>query len=197
MTQRQSTSAKSERTRRRIVTAAAAAYRERGIERTGVRDVMKRAGLTQGGFYFHFRDKDELFAEASRQAVTTTAEWLFRAAEAASPGKQLRAFIDTYLSREHRDSPGSGCMISALGCEVARGERRLRAVFSGRTLIMLERLAPYLPGATAAERRQKAGVLLASMAGVLMASRVLTDSSQSDRLLEGARQFFAASFAEV
>jgi hypothetical protein len=56
-------------------------------------------------------------------------------------------------------------------------------------LITVERLAPYLPGATAAERRQKAGVL--------MASRVLTDSLQSDRLLEGARQFFAAGFAEV
>ena len=54
---------------------------------------------------------------------------------------------------------------------------------------MLERLAPYVPGATGAERRQKAGVL--------MACRVLADSEQSDRLLEGARQFFATRCAEV
>jgi hypothetical protein len=45
------------------------------------------------------------------------------------------------------------------------------------------------PGATAAARRQKAGVL--------MASRVLADSEQCDKLLEGARQFFATRFAEV
>ncbi|MFZ9681991.1 MAG: TetR/AcrR family transcriptional regulator, partial [Cephaloticoccus sp.] len=44
-------------TRRRIVAAASAAFRERGVEGTGVDEVMRRAGLPHGGFYAHFRDK--------------------------------------------------------------------------------------------------------------------------------------------
>jgi TetR/AcrR family transcriptional repressor of nem operon len=67
-----SSALKSERTRQRIVSAAAATYRERGIRGTGVREIMKRAGLTQGGFYFHFPDKDSLFREASREAALSS-----------------------------------------------------------------------------------------------------------------------------
>ena len=55
-------------TRRRIVEAASQAFRERGVTETGVDEVMRRAGLTHGGFYAHFRDKTELIAEACRSA---------------------------------------------------------------------------------------------------------------------------------
>ena len=49
-------------TSRRILDAASAAFRERGLATTGVDEVMRRAGLTHGGFYAHFRDKTELVA---------------------------------------------------------------------------------------------------------------------------------------
>jgi TetR/AcrR family transcriptional regulator, transcriptional repressor for nem operon len=71
MTTRPLPATKSERTRRRIVRAAAREYRLHGIDGIGVRDIMKRAGLTQGGFYFHFPDKESLFEEASREAVVS------------------------------------------------------------------------------------------------------------------------------
>jgi TetR/AcrR family transcriptional repressor of nem operon len=189
-------SSKSERTRRRIVDAAARAYREHGLEGVGVREIMKRAGLTQGGFYFHFPDKEALFNEASREATVSLAAAYVDIAERAAPGKKLRAFIDAYLSAEHRQHPESGCLVSALASEVARGDRKVRAAFSKNVAITLERLAPYLPGATAAERTQKAGLLLASMAGVLMVARMLSDPAASDSLLAGARQFFSAAFGE-
>jgi TetR/AcrR family transcriptional repressor of nem operon len=197
MAHRKSAGAKSERTRRRIVSAAAAAYREQGISGVGVRDIMKRAGLTQGGFYFHFPDKDALFPEAAWDASAGLATMLLERAEAAPPGKRLQAIIDTYLSREHRDHPGSGCMMAALGSEVARNDRKARASFCERANIMLERIAGYFPGATSVERRQNAAVLMPSMAGVLIASRVLTDPAASDLLLERAREFFAASFPDT
>src|ERR1051325_655142 len=55
-------------TRRRILEAASQAFRERGVAETGVDEVMRRAGLTHGGFYSHFRDKSELVAEACTSA---------------------------------------------------------------------------------------------------------------------------------
>jgi TetR/AcrR family transcriptional repressor of nem operon len=197
MAVRKAAPSKSERTRRRIMNAATAAYRQRGIDGVGVRDIMKRAGLTQGGFYFHFPDKEALFNEASRDAATALAGAYVGIVESAPAGKKLKAFIDAYLSAEHRDHPESGCMMSALGSELARSDRKLRVAFTKTTAIILDKLAPYFPGATSAERFQRAGLLLASMAGVLMVSRVLSDPARSDALLARARQFFSASFTDV
>jgi AcrR family transcriptional regulator len=60
---------KIEMTRQRIVGAASAAFRECGLVGVGLLEVMSRAGLTQGGFYFHFRNKEELFREAALQSL--------------------------------------------------------------------------------------------------------------------------------
>ena len=195
MKARQDPSAKRERTRRRIVEAAAAAYREHGLDGVGVREIMKRAGLTQGGFYFHFADKNELFAEASREAALGGVAEFMKLADRAPPARQLGAFIDAYLSADHRDNPGAGCMMSALGGEAGR-DPKLRALFNDAVGPLLQRVSTYMPGETPAERRNKAGLLMASMAGVLMVSRVLADSTSSDRLLAAARRFFTASFSE-
>ncbi len=48
----------------RILGAAARMVRERGVEATAVADVMEAAGMTNGGFYRHFRSKDEMIALA-------------------------------------------------------------------------------------------------------------------------------------
>ena len=57
------------KTRERIVTAAAAEFRQHGIAATGLADLMKAAGLTHGGFYRHFASKDQLVAEACSAAI--------------------------------------------------------------------------------------------------------------------------------
>jgi TetR/AcrR family transcriptional repressor of nem operon len=188
------TGLKSEQTRKRIVQAAAAAYREHGIDGVGVRDIMKRAGLTQGGFYFHFADKDELFKEASREAALGSIEKFAGYADSAPPGKKLQAFIDGYLSAEHRDHPETGCMMSALGGEVGRVDPKRRAAFNDGVGVLLALVSKYVAGETTAERRQNAGLLMASLAGVLMVARVLDDPKSSDRLLANARRFFSEAF---
>jgi TetR/AcrR family transcriptional repressor of nem operon len=186
--------AKSGRTRRKIVSAAAAAYRERGIDGVGVRDIMQRAGLTQGGFYFHFSDKDALLAEASRDGFETSTGWLLECVCTAAPERRLQAFIDAYLSPWHRDHPEAGCMMAALASEVARRDRKTRQEFTASASRMIDRIAPYLAGQNADEQRQNAGLMLSAMSGVLMVSRVLANRARSDALLETARQFFSANF---
>lgn len=189
-----SIAAKSDRTRRRILGAAATAFREHGVERVGVRDVMKRAGLTRGGFYFHFADKDALLAEAIRDAAQSNAATHVSWAEDAPAGRKLQAFVEGYLSEEHRDRPEAGCVVAALGGEIRRANARQRKAFTEGIDATLTRIAGYLPGATSAERRAKAELLMSSMAGVLMVARVLSDRARSNALLAAARQFYAASF---
>lgn len=186
--------AKSDRTRRRILGAAATAFREHGVDQVGVRDVMKRAGLTRGGFYFHFADKDALLAEALREAARSNAATHVSWAEGAPEGRKLQAFVDCYLSEEHRDQPELGCMVAALGGEIGRANAKQRKAFTEGIDVTLERIAGYVSGATPAERLAKAGLLMSSMAGVLMASRALSDRTRSDALLAAGRQFFAKSF---
>ncbi len=194
---RQAEAPKSQRTRRKIVRAAAAAYRERGIDGVGVRDIMMRAGLTQGGFYFHFADKAALFREASVEGFEGSVEWLLDHPGTSPSERQLEAFIDAYLSARHRDHPESGCMMAALAGDIARSDRKLRKEFTAGALAMLDRIAPHLAGENPVERRQKAGLMLASMAGVLMVSRVLADRAMSDMLLAKAREFYRANFCQA
>lgn len=185
---------KSDRTRRRILGAAAAAFREHGVDRVGLRDVMKRAGLTRGGFYFHFTDKDALLAEATREAAQSNAAAHVSWAEGAPKGRKLQAFVERYLSEEHRDHPELGCLVAALGGDIGRANARQRKSFTAGIDVVLKRIAAYVPGATLAERRARAGLLISSMAGVLMVSRALSDRSRSDALLAAARQFYSSSF---
>jgi TetR/AcrR family transcriptional repressor of nem operon len=56
--------------RERILDAAAQLFRERGFEGIGLADLMKKAGLTHGGFYGHFASKDDLIAQASARELT-------------------------------------------------------------------------------------------------------------------------------
>lgn len=57
------------KSRKRILDAAARLIRENGVEATSVADVMTAAGMTHGGFYRHFANKDELVRAAFQEAV--------------------------------------------------------------------------------------------------------------------------------
>src|SRR5881392_4417068 len=105
--------------RERIVETAAQLFRERGFEGIGVADLMKEAGLTHGGFYGHFSSKDDLIAEASARALMHSLALFSTVAErgAADP---LSAIAAAYLTGRHRDNPGEGCLLAALGSDVSR-----------------------------------------------------------------------------
>src|SRR6202011_6137400 len=55
--------------RERIVETASRLFREKGVDGVGVDAIMSGAGLTHGGFYGHFRSKDDLSAEAVVRAL--------------------------------------------------------------------------------------------------------------------------------
>ena len=105
--------------RERILDAAAQLFRERGFEGIGVADLMKEAGLTHGGFYGHFSSKDDLIAQASARELTRSLAHWSKVGERAS-GDRLSAIAAVYLTSTHRDNPGAGCVLAALGPDVSR-----------------------------------------------------------------------------
>jgi TetR/AcrR family transcriptional regulator, transcriptional repressor for nem operon len=179
-----------------ILSVAARSFREHGADISGIGTVMKKVGLTKGGFYRHFESKDDLFVEAVTRAFDEMGRGMVEAAESAPKGQALRAMIERYLSTRHANSPGSGCVLSALGPELARKPLPVRRRVESALDAYRERLLPYVPGRTREERLTKCRVLFSSMAGVLMMARITSDPQLREQRLAEARAFFVASFAE-
>ena len=78
-----------------ILSVAARSFREHGGESSGIGTVMKKVGLTKGGFYRHFKSKDDLFVEAVARALDETGRGLLEVAKSAPEGQALRAIINT------------------------------------------------------------------------------------------------------
>src|SRR5437764_13746058 len=106
-------------TRDRIVRNAARKLRAEGLSGPGVASVMKSSGLTVGGFYKHFRSKDELLADALAQAFSDS-EKVYSSLQSVPRQERWKEIVRLYLSREHYDCPDTGCPVAPL----ARGIRR-------------------------------------------------------------------------
>jgi len=182
-------------TRRRIVAAASAAFRERGVENTGVDEVMRRAGLTHGGFYAHFSDKAELVAEACAEAFDGALGNLERIAALPTAAKRARLLIESYLSVRHRDNRGSGCLVVAVGADMARLDGAGRAGYARGFARHLERLCVALRLARDEEKnRDRVTHLMSSLVGALLFARAADTPERSDALLASARRMLRAEF---
>ena len=179
-----------------ILSLAARSFREHGAHSSGIGTVMKKAGLTKGGFYRHFKSKDDLFVEAVSRALDETGNGMVEVARSAPEGQALRAMIERYLSVGHANSPGSGCVRATLGPELARKPVAVRRRIEALLEAYRERLLPFTPGQTREEKMAKLRLLFPSMAGVLMMARVASTPQKRDQYLMEARKFFIKSFAE-
>ena len=179
-----------------ILSVAARSFREHGGDSSGIGTVMKKVGLTKGGFYRHFKNKDDLFVEAVARAFDEMGNGMVETAKSAPEGQALRAMIERYLSVRHANSPGSGCVFSALAPEFARKHVGLRRRIEAVQDAYRERLLPFMPGQTREEKLEKIRVLFSSMAGVLMMARITSDPQMRQQRLMEARSFFIKSFAE-
>ena len=178
-----------------ILSAAARSFREHGGS-SGIGTVMKKTGLTKGGFYRHFRSKDDLFVGAVARAVDEAGRGMVEVAKSAREGQALRAIIERYLSASHAKSLGTGCPLSALGPEFARKPLSVRKRIEALLEEYRERLLPFIPGQTREEKLTKCRLLFPSMAGVLIMARVSSSPQRREQMLMEARNFFIKCFAE-
>lgn len=178
-----STMAKAAENRDQIIEEAARQFRARGFAGIGVADLMRRVGLTHGGFYTHFRSKAELMDLACRRAVSTMlADWRTRVEMA--PEDPIGAIVRPYLSTAHRDRPDTGCLMATLGPEAAREAEPVRRAVSECLQDVFDLLAQHMPGDSAAEQRRQAICLFTTLVGTMVAARAVSDPDLSDELLQ-------------
>lgn len=169
--------------RERILDEAARQFRTHGFDGIGLADLMKNVGLTHGGFYGHFASKEDLMAEACARAVdNTVAEWNRRLESGAKD--PLAAITAPYLSTAHIDHPEQGCLMAALGPEVARQSPAVRRAVTERFNAMMETLAKFMPGAAKAAKRKKALTTFSGMVGAMVLARMVDDPKLAAEILD-------------
>jgi TetR/AcrR family transcriptional regulator, transcriptional repressor for nem operon len=160
----------------RIVKEASRLFRERGFENVTVGEVMKAAGLTHGAFYAHFGSKQELQVATVAYGQRVSID---RAKTYGATQMGRRSYADMYLNRRHRDNPGNGCTMAALGQEVARGTPELKAAFEQG----LEEILCAGGG-----DRKDAILRTAALLGGIVLARAVQNQQFSDEILESVRQ---------
>lgn len=176
--------AQAEENRDRVITVASRLFREHGFDGIGLKDLMKGAGLTQGGFYKQFTSKDDLAALASRRALeSATRRWSAAAADTSDP---LEAVMALYLSRDHRGEKAEGCPLVALGADAARQSVEVRRPFEDGIRAHFEVLDELMGDADNSGPSEKAMAILSMMVGAVTLSRIIEDESLSQRVLDAA-----------
>jgi len=183
------------KTRERIVAIAAKRFREEGLAGIGIADLMKEAGLTVGGFYKHFKSRDDLVAEAVGSALGV---WKHQVDAAASGGPPVtyESLVDDYLSEAHRNHPGTGCPVGALAGDIARSDKRTRAVVSRQIRENIELLATLIRGGNKKDKgtaRSQAVLTYCALVGAIGVARAVSDAQLSHEILKTVAQLLKNS----
>jgi TetR/AcrR family transcriptional repressor of nem operon len=184
------TKAQSQENRSRIVETASALFREQGYDGVSVADLMAAAGLTHGGFYRHFGSKADLMAEAAGHGLDSKMR--------EYTGVDMAGFVQSYLSREHRDSRGTGCTVAALAADAVRQPEAVQARFATGIARMLAAVQQGAVAAGADETSARALAIgqLSQMVGALVLSRACpSDAPLADEILAVCRDESLARLA--
>src|SRR5207248_2973848 len=121
--------------------------------------------------------------EASACALTRSlALWSELAARAS--GDPLSAIAGVYLTSRHRENPGAGCVLAALGPDVSRQGTAVRRAVTDHVRSAVQLLAELVPGRARAARRQKAIATYATLVGAMVMARAVDDRALSQEILD-------------
>lgn len=176
-------------THQRIIKEASVRFRRDGIGATGLQPLMKALNLTHGGFYSHFKSKNELVEKALQAAAAELdahCEMLF------SQERPLDAFIDSYLSEWHLTSPGEGCPLPTMSSELG-----LRGQQSSTTDTVLDvRLKQVESALGSADADEQSLMLMSTLVGALVLARSVEGPELASRIMDVVRSRLKAQGSE-
>jgi TetR/AcrR family transcriptional regulator, transcriptional repressor for nem operon len=181
-------------THQKIVKDASRRVRAEGLNGAAVAAVMRDTGLTHGGFYKHFQNKDALLVESLGVGFREIEDTLAHAAELSPPGEAWKAVVTTYLSLDLCDHPERGCPLAALAPELARADKRMKPQIVAELVNYKARMAPFMPGRRKADKERAFFVIFSTMIGAIEIARMLPDPAIREKVLGSARDFLLRSF---
>ena len=178
--------AKRESTRERILDIAEAGVLAKGFGGTSIEEIIAEAGITKSGFFYHFRDKNEL-ARALLQRYLDTEEAILddvfsRARELH--GDPLHSFLIglKLLSEMMGDLPNGhpGCLVATTAYAERMFDRDVRELnrtavltWRARFLAMLEEIAALYPPRDDVDLRMLADMISNTVEGGIVLSKAV------------------------
>jgi TetR/AcrR family transcriptional regulator, transcriptional repressor for nem operon len=176
-------------TRQQIIRSASALFRERGVNRVSVAEVMDKAGLTHGGFYKHFESKEALLTEAIADAFANSiCAWEETIAKQEDSQLNVQALINLYLSENHIKDIAYGCPAAALGTEIARLVGGSKKCFAEGVKGMIGIFEKQLGGENSSDRKELAVVTVACLVGTLMIARCAENDKTAQSYTEASNK---------
>jgi len=168
--------------RERLVSAAADAFRRRGIGHTALADVARAADVAPGNVFYYFRSKNEL-------ASAVVEDWCARLAvifadldAVGGPLARLHAFLDR-AAGNRAFYVESGCPLAGLSRDLRLGESDLATLAPRAHAVQLEWLEQQFAavGCAAGVAERRARFLLSTLQG----SFVLGNAQDDEMLIAG------------
>ncbi|BCS43420.1 Transcriptional regulator, TetR family [Pseudomonas savastanoi pv. glycinea] len=169
-------------THQRIVKEASMRFRRDGIGATGLQPLMKALGLTHGGFYAHFKSKDDLVEQALSHALDNVKGIT---SDVFARQDSLSEFIDLYLSLDSRDPPDGGCPLPTMCLEL--GQRDQPSATTDKIILHLLELFDQSLSQTGTE--SKSLPVLSTLVGGVVLARSAFNEELSQRILDTTRDY--------
>ena len=181
---------KGERTRERIMDLAYQSIVEKGFAATSIEELVEAAGITKSGFFYHFRDKNDLARQlferflAEDDGIMQTLE--ARARELSDdPLQSFLIFLNVYAQMmDDMNALHPGCMVATVTYQERMFDAEVRQMNVDYLRQMRERMARWLseivekyPPRIEVNVEALADLLNVVVEGAIIQSKALRDES--------------------
>ena len=174
-------------TRKRIVATASRVFLTKGLAATGIADVMVAAGLTQGGFFRHFRSKGQLVAEANGAAFGQLLDMFERAIADKPPREALDTIVSLYLHQLQGKDPVYLCPLANLGSELRHSDEQVKATTVDGYERVVRLVAQQTQQLGIAGHADVANAIVSTLVGAVTLSRLAPDPGTEETILLNAQ----------
>jgi TetR/AcrR family transcriptional repressor of nem operon len=178
-------------TRARIVESAHHLFNRRGFADVSIDEIMAEAGLTRGGFYNHFRAKEDLFVETLMAYAANR-----KADNEQSPGcsaESARTLIRRYISSTHLEDIDGHCPLMALPTDISHAGDEARAAYRAVLEAMVDYFEANLEPRDGLSSRQRALALSATCVGAMVLARTVDDRDLARDICSAGAEFACAA----
>lgn len=184
-------------TRARMIGTTAKLLQHRGYHGTALSDILDASGAPRGSLYFHFPGgKDELALEATRAAIEETTGFLQQSiAEARTPAKAVRCFVDATARLMHESGYTFGCPVAPIildgSTELGQFDELCRRTLKRWTEMLHHAFAT--SGIPARRAARLALLVVVSIEGALLMARAYRDCAPITELAAELEAIVAAA----
>ena len=174
-------------TRARILSTATQMFLDRGLGTVGMREVMAEADLTPGGFYKHFQSKDQLIAEASREACDRAYTTLENEAAGRSPAQAIERIVSVYLEQSQGKGRPYLCPLAMLSSELRHSDPSVRAIAAEGHQRLIELIARNVPQSMKGKALTVASGIVSTLVGAVALAEIAPDPAMASAILKSAK----------